>query len=230
MKVWKGAILISLVDNCTFWTGNNLEACYLFWSVCSFFWWWHFIYANYRVVRFFDFVDFWVINIKEPMNLCARSTSTSSAQSKKRKSHSENIRKVCLLYTQNNKIVWLSYMADILFVCLFVCLFVLFLFFEKFTGCAKVCKHFFLDCAFPLMIGWAGKLWSHGTVAIFVRYIKYKGPFYYSGLYKFSHSSGDFYQRLYSLFFVLLTGMEAWELYFIPSLNSPRHLMPPKNW
>ena len=28
---------------------------------------------------------------------------------------------------------------------------------EKFTRCAKVCKHFF-DCAFPMTIGWVGKL------------------------------------------------------------------------
>ena len=57
----------------------------------------------------FETVDLWVIKIfKKPMILCARSTSRSSEQCKKRRSRSENKRKVCLFYNQNNKIVWLS--------------------------------------------------------------------------------------------------------------------------
>ena len=56
--------------------------------------------------RFFDLVDLWV------MILCARSTSRSREQSTKRRSRSENMWKVCLFYSQNNKIVWLSNMAD----------------------------------------------------------------------------------------------------------------------
>ena len=35
-------------------------------------------------------------------------------------------------------------------------------FFDKFTGCAKVCGLFFLDCAFWVLIGWEGKLQSLG--------------------------------------------------------------------
>ena len=55
---------------------------------------------------------------------------------------------VCLFYSQNNKIVWLSNMADTSF--------------EKFTRCAKVCGLSFLNCALRMLIGWAVKLQSHG--------------------------------------------------------------------
>ena len=57
-----------------------------------------------------------------------------SEQSTKYRSRSENVRKVCLFYRQNNKIVWLSNMADT--------------FFEKFARCAKVCGLFFLIVLF----------------------------------------------------------------------------------
>ena len=49
------------------------------------------------------------------MILCARSLSRSREQSAKRRSSSENMWKVSLYYSQNNKIVWLSNMADIIF-------------------------------------------------------------------------------------------------------------------
>ena len=101
-----------------------------------------------HVIGFSDHVDLWVIKIKKPMILCARNTSRSREQGTKCRSHSENIRKVCLFYSQNNEIVWLSNMADT--------------FFEKSTRCAKVCGLYFLDCAFRTLIGWAGKLQSHG--------------------------------------------------------------------
>ena len=81
------------------------------------------------------------------MILCARSTSRWSEQSTKRRSCSENMWEVCLFYSQNNKIVWLLNMPDTCF--------------EKFTRCAKLCGLFFLDCAFQLLIGWAGKPQSH---------------------------------------------------------------------
>ena len=45
----------------------------------------------------------------------ARSTLRSSEHSTKRTSRDENMWKVCLFYSQNNKIVWLSNMADIFF-------------------------------------------------------------------------------------------------------------------
>ena len=35
-------------------------------------------------------------------------------------------------------------------------------FLEKFTRCAKGLWAFILDCAFRMLIGWAGKLWSRG--------------------------------------------------------------------
>ena len=64
--------------------------------------------------RISDLVDLWVIKIKKPMILCAHSTSRSREQNTKRRSSSENTWKVCLFYSQNNKIVWLSNMANIL--------------------------------------------------------------------------------------------------------------------
>ena len=85
---------------------------------------------------------------KKPMILCARSTSRSREQSKKRRSRSENMRKDCLFYSHNNKILWLSNMAETLF--------------EEFRRCAKVCGRFYRDCAFRMLIGWADKLWSRG--------------------------------------------------------------------
>ena len=81
---------------------------------------------------------------KKLMILCARSTSRSREQSTKRVSRSENMWKVCLFYSQNNKIVWLSNMADT--------------FLEKFTRCAKVCGFPPLDYAFRTLIGRAGRL------------------------------------------------------------------------
>ena len=49
---------------------------------------------NFHVTDFSDLVDLWVIKIKKPMILCARSTPRSREQSTKRRS---------LLYSQNNK-------------------------------------------------------------------------------------------------------------------------------
>ena len=84
--------------------------------------------SNSHVIGFSALVDLWVIKIKKPMILCARNTSRSREQSTKRRSSSENMRKVCLFYSGNNKIVRLSNMADT--------------FFEEFTRCAKVCGLF----------------------------------------------------------------------------------------
>ena len=68
------------------------------------------------MIGFPGLVDLWVIKIKRPMILCARNTSRSREQSKKRRSRSENMRKVCLFYSQNNKILWLSNNADIIII------------------------------------------------------------------------------------------------------------------
>ena len=84
------------------------------------------------------------------MILCARSTSRSREQSTKHRSRSENMRKVCLFCSQNNKILWLSNMAVT--------------FLDKFTKSARVGGPYFLDCAFRMLIGWAGELRSHGCV------------------------------------------------------------------
>ena len=45
---------------------------------------------------FRDLADLWVIKIRKPVILCALSTPSSSEQSTKRTSHSENMWKVCL--------------------------------------------------------------------------------------------------------------------------------------
>ena len=82
--------------------------------------------------------------IKKPMILCARSTSVEitwtehEAQIKQR----EHV-KGLFFYSQNNKTVWLSNMAD------------------SFTR-RKCLWAFFLDCAFRVLIGWADKHQSHG--------------------------------------------------------------------
>ena len=102
-----------------------------------------------HTIAFSDLVDLWVIKMKKPMILCARSTSRSREQSTKRRSRSENMWKVCYFYGQNKKIAWLSNMAD--------------RFLEKFMRCAKVHGLFFLDCSFRMLIGWAGRLRSRGS-------------------------------------------------------------------
>ena len=91
-----------------------------------------------------------IIKIKKPMNLCTRSMLRSSEQSTKHRSHRESMQKVCLFSSQNNKIVWLSNMADA--------------FLEKLTRCAKACGLFFLDCALWMLTVWAEKLWLHGSL------------------------------------------------------------------
>ena len=65
------------------------------------------------MIGFSDLVDLWVIKIKKPMILCARSKeSRSRERSTKRRSRSESMRKVCLSYSQKNKIVGLSNVTD----------------------------------------------------------------------------------------------------------------------
>ena len=86
------------------------------------------------VICFSDFIDLWIIEIEKPIILCTCSTSRSSEQSMIHRSRSKNMWKVCLFYSQNTKIVWLSNMADT--------------FFEKFPKCAKVCGLFFLIVLF----------------------------------------------------------------------------------
>ena len=83
------------------------------------------------------------------MILWARSMSTSCEQSAKHRSRSEDMWKVCLFYSQNNKIVWFSNMADTVWRNLRVA--------QRFVG------FLFLDCASRMLIGGAGKLRSRGS-------------------------------------------------------------------
>ena len=68
---------------------------------------------EFQAIGFSDLLELWVITIKKPMILCARNTSRSREQSTKRRSSSENMRKVCLFHRQNKKTLWLSNMAEI---------------------------------------------------------------------------------------------------------------------
>ena len=56
------------------------------------------------------------------------------------------MRKVCILHSHNNKIVWLWNMADTMF--------------PELHEVRKGIWAFFLDCDFRMLIGWAGKLRS----------------------------------------------------------------------
>ena len=60
-----------------------------------------------HVIRFFDLV-LWVLKIKKPMILCACTISTSSEQSTKCRSRSENLQKVCSKSLFKITSVWLS--------------------------------------------------------------------------------------------------------------------------
>ena len=90
------------------------------------------------MIGFSDPIDLWV----KPIILCAHSTSRSREQTTK--PQSEKMRKVCLLYSHNNKILRLSNMAD------------------TFIEVRKGFWASFLDCAFLMLIGWLGKLRSRG--------------------------------------------------------------------
>ena len=98
------------------------------------------------MIGFDDLVDLWVIKIKKPMILCARSTSRSREQKTKRRSRSESMRTVCLFYSQNNKIgMIIKHSRHIIW---------------EIHGVCKGLWDFFLDCAFRMLIGWACKLRS----------------------------------------------------------------------
>ena len=82
------------------------------------------------------------------MILCARSTSTSREQSTKRRSRSENMRKgfiysIVKITSSYDYQTWPTHFG------------------REFTRCAKVCGLFSWLCL--KLIGWAGKLRSHGT-------------------------------------------------------------------
>ena len=95
----------------------------------------------YHVIGYCDLVDLWVIKIKRLWSFACL-VCRDHVNSTKRRSHSKNLWKVCWFCSQNNKIVWLSNMADTFF-------------FERFTRCAMVFGLFFvLDAT----IGWEGKV------------------------------------------------------------------------
>ena len=102
------------------------------------------------MIWFSDLVDLWVIKIKKRMILCARSTSRSREQSKKRRSCSKNMGKV---YFTVKLTRLLDYQTCRHF------------FVEKFTRSAMVCGLFFFSCgmwAFRALIDWSSKLHSRG--------------------------------------------------------------------
>ena len=59
----------------------------------------------YHVIGYSDLVELWVTKIKKRIILCARSTSRSREQSTKGRSRRENMRKVCLFYSQDYKVI-----------------------------------------------------------------------------------------------------------------------------
>ena len=79
-------------------------------------------------------VDLWVIKIKSLWSFAHVVRRDHVNRTRKRRSRSENMGKVCLSYSQNIKILLLSNMATTLF--------------AKFTRCAKVCGLFFLIVLF----------------------------------------------------------------------------------
>ena len=101
------------------------------------------------VIGFFDHVDLWVIKMKSPWSFGHVVCRFASEQSAKHRSLSEDMWKVCLFYSQNNKIVWFSNMADTFWRNLRVA--------QRFVG------FLFLDCAFGMLIGGADKLRSRGS-------------------------------------------------------------------
>ena len=96
-----------------------------------------------HLIGFSDLVGLWVIKIKKPMILCARSTPRSREQSTKR---SENTWRFVYSIVKITRFLWLSNMADI---------------FSEIQEVRKGLWAFFLDCAIRVLIGWADKLWSH---------------------------------------------------------------------
>ena len=95
--------------------------------------------SSYHVIEFSYLFDLWVIKIlKKPMILCARSTSSSSEQSTKRRSRSESMRNFCFFHSQNNNIydyqTWQTR------------------FWRNSRGAQRFVG-FFLDCAFQVLIG-----------------------------------------------------------------------------
>ena len=96
--------------------------------------------------------------LKMSMILCARSTSRSREQSTKRGSSSENMWKICSFDSHNNKILWLWFMRNL-----------------KIYKARKGIWAFSLDCAFRMLIGWAGKLQSHGRYFRVNTYIPCRG-------------------------------------------------------
>ena len=95
---------------------------------------------------FSDLVDLWVIKDKKPVILCARRMSISSEQNMKRRSRSESIHKVCLLYSKIKRSydyqTWPTH------------------FFRNSRGAQRF-MGFFSWCVFRRPIDWADKRQSH---------------------------------------------------------------------
>ena len=101
-----------------------------------------------HVIGFPSLVDLWVIKIKKPMILCACSTSRSREQSTKNADHTArtcerfvySVVKITRLYDYQT---WQTR------------------FWRNSRGAQRLMGLFFLDCAFRMLIDWAGKLRSH---------------------------------------------------------------------
>ena len=105
-----------------------------------------FSFSSYHVIGVSDLVDLWVIKIKKAMILCARSTSRSSEQSTKHRSHSKNMRKVYYIVKITRCSDYQTWQTHFL----------------RNSEVAQRYVVFFLDWAFRTLIGWADKLRSHG--------------------------------------------------------------------
>ena len=109
---------------------------------------WHVLDPNLQIITM-------IITVQQIMTRvvlipCARSTSRSSEQSTEHRSHSVNMRKVCLFYNRNNEIAWVIKHDGHIFWAIH----------EVHKGLWA----FFLDCAFRVLIGWAAN-YDHVTVS-----------------------------------------------------------------
>ena len=104
---------------------------------------------NYCLIGFSDPVDLWVIKVKKAYDpLRAQYIEIKwTVQSTKRRSRSENRRKVCLSYSKTKPQDFMTIKHGRNSRGL-----------QRFVG-------FFLDSTFRVMIGWADKLWSRGITS-----------------------------------------------------------------
>ena len=100
---------------------------------------------------FSDLVDLWVVKIKKSMILCARSTWRSSEQAKR----IENASAKRIMQREREKFVYslvkITRLTD-------------YQTWRTHSRGAQRHVGFFLDCALRMLIGWADKFRSHGSI------------------------------------------------------------------